>query len=476
METLPVAAIILAAGASTRMGRPKQLLPVGGRPMVRRVAEAVCAAGPAQVIVVVGAYAEAVRQALAGLPLQVIANEQWAAGMSTSLHAGLRAVEPGVRAALIVLADQPGLTPDLIRALVDRYQATGIPVVAPFFRGRRGSPVLFDRALFGELLAVEGDEGGRQVLARYEQRLARVEVAAAELLRDVDTRQEYEQLITFPDEEKRNSIMADELLRSLKHLIIDMDGVLYRGKEAIPGTNAFLSFLREQGIGFLLMTNNSTRTPQQYAERLAAMDVAVRPDEIFTSAEATARYLAGIAPTGARVFVIGMDGLFSALRDAGFSIVEDRADYVVAGMDFTVCYERLAQATLQIRAGAPFIGTNPDLTFPSERGIVPGAGALLALLEAGSGVRPRIIGKPDTAMVEQALSRLSARRESTGMLGDRLETDILAGRRAGLPTLLVLTGVTDRAMLASSDMQPDLVYDDVSHLHRVWKQVLETNH
>jgi len=267
--------------------------------------------------------------------------------------------------------------------------------------------------------------------------------------------------------------MINEQLLALTHLIIDMDGVLYRGKEGIPGTNAFLSFLREREIGFLLMTNNSTRTPQQYAARLAEMDVSVRPEEIFTSAQATARYLADIAQAGARVFVVGMDGLVTALRDAGFTLVEDRPDYVVAGMDFTICFGRLADATLHIRAGAPFIGTNPDLTFPSERGIVPGCGALLGLLEAGSGVAPLIIGKPQTAMVEQALARMSAGPKTTGMLGDRLETDVLAGQRAGLPTLLVLSGVTDRALLQTSDIQPDLVFDDVSHLHREWQRLLD---
>jgi 4-nitrophenyl phosphatase len=141
-------------------------------------------------------------------------------------------------------------------------------------------------------------------------------------------------------------------------------------------------------------------------------------------------------------------------------------------MDFTICYERLAQATLQIRAGAEFIGTNPDLTFPSERGIVPGAGSLLAFLTAATGVEPVVIGKPETAMIELALARMDAEPQATAMLGDRLETDILAGKRAGLVTLLVLSGVTDEQVLARSDLQPDLVCDDVAHLHGVWGGVL----
>lgn len=266
--------------------------------------------------------------------------------------------------------------------------------------------------------------------------------------------------------------MDNDELRNLRHLIIDMDGVLYRGKTAIPGTGALLDFLREQGIGFLLATNNSTKTPQQYVARLAAMEVAVEPEEILTSAQATAAYLRGIAPMGARVFVVGQDGLFTALREAGFAPVEERPDFVVVGMDFNVCYERLAQATLHIRAGARFIGTNADRTFPSERGIVPGAGSLLALLETATNVAPTVIGKPGTALVEQALARMNAHAATTGMLGDRLDTDILAGRRAGLVTLLVMSGVTDAETLAGSELQPDLVFRDVGHLHAIWEEVI----
>lgn len=263
-----------------------------------------------------------------------------------------------------------------------------------------------------------------------------------------------------------------DLLRNLRHLVIDMDGVLYRGSEAIPGTGEFIDFLRTQGIGFVLATNNATRTQQQFVDKLAGMGVIVQASEVLTSSLATAGYLADLVPSSTRIFVVGMDGLRTALEEAGFDLVEDNAEYVVAGMDFSICYERLAQAALQIRAGASFIGTNPDLTFPSEQGIVPGAGSLLAFLEAATGVTPTVIGKPGTAMMEQALAHMKAQPANTAMVGDRLETDILAGQRAGLRTLLVLSGVTDRATLAKSDIQPDLVFDDVSHLHATWARVL----
>jgi 4-nitrophenyl phosphatase len=262
-------------------------------------------------------------------------------------------------------------------------------------------------------------------------------------------------------------------LRAIKHLIVDMDGVLYRGDELISGTAEFITFLRREGIAFVLATNNSTKTPRQFVDKLAGMGVAIAPDEVLTSALATAGHLAEIARPGTRVFMVGQDGLRAALKDKGFDLVEAGAEYVVAGMDFTICYERLARATLQIRAGARFIGTNPDKTFPSERGIVPGAGSLLAFLEAATGVAPEVIGKPGTAMMAQALARMNARPEATAVLGDRLETDILAGRRAGLATLLVLSGITDRRLLASSEIQPDLVFDDVAHLHAAWKEELD---
>jgi 4-nitrophenyl phosphatase len=262
-------------------------------------------------------------------------------------------------------------------------------------------------------------------------------------------------------------------LRSIKHLIVDMDGVLYRGSELIPGTAEFITFLRRAGIAFVLATNNSTKTPQQFVDKLAGMGVRIEPDDILTSAQATAGHLAGIASPGARVFMVGQDGLRAALQEKGFDLVEEEAEYVVAGMDFTICYERLAQATLQIRAGAQFIGTNPDKTFPSERGIVPGAGSLLAFLGAATGVDPEVIGKPGTAMMAQALARMGARPEASAVLGDRLETDILAGQRAGLATLLVLSGVTNRTLLADSEIQPDLVFDDVAHLHAAWKEAVD---
>ena len=189
-----VAAVVLAAGGSTRMGQPKQLLTVRGRPMLRSVSEAVCAIGLEQVVVVVGAHRDAVMKALDGLSVTVIVNEEWFCGLSSSLRAGIGALRPGIEAALVVLADQPALTPELLSTLVDRYRASGAPIVAPVHRGQRGNPVLFDRALFTELMAVEGDTGGRQILKRHEQEVDQVETMDSAILMDIDTWQDYERL------------------------------------------------------------------------------------------------------------------------------------------------------------------------------------------------------------------------------------------------------------------------------------------
>jgi molybdenum cofactor cytidylyltransferase len=204
----PVAALVLAAGGSTRMGQPKQLMLLGGRPMVRRVVAAVCDAGLSQVVVVVGAHGENVKQALTGLPADIVVNEAWAEGMSTSLRAGLEALRPEIQAAFVVLADQPGLTPALLRQLVDAYHTTGAPIVAPFFQGQRGNPVLFARSLFPELLALEGDQGGRALLVRHPELVEQVELDDPAVILDVDTGQDYEKATQLAVRERNHRGLA----------------------------------------------------------------------------------------------------------------------------------------------------------------------------------------------------------------------------------------------------------------------------
>ena len=186
-----IGAVILAAGGSRRMGQPKQLLLVDGQPMVRRVAEAVCSAGLEQVVVVLGAAADQVRVAIEGLPAEVVCNVHWAEGMSTSLRAGIGALRAEIQAALVVLADQPGLTPGLVHQLVDCYLGTGASIVVPVYQGQRGNPVLFDRCLFPDLLRLEGDRGGRALFKRYEKQLQPLDVDDPAVILDVDDWADY---------------------------------------------------------------------------------------------------------------------------------------------------------------------------------------------------------------------------------------------------------------------------------------------
>jgi len=260
-------------------------------------------------------------------------------------------------------------------------------------------------------------------------------------------------------------------LAHVHNLIIDMDGVLYRESDPMPGLVHFFDFLRQRGIRFVLATNNSTRTPAQYVAKMAGMGVQITPDDLITSAQATAAFLREIAPPGTPVYAVGQQGLTAALQEAGFVLDSHRAEFVVAGFDIGVTYETLKTATLLIRGGARFIGTNPDATLPTPEGMAPGAGAILAAIRAATDVAPTIIGKPEPTMFHQAMARLGATLADTAALGDRLETDILAAQRTGLLSLLVLTGVTDRTLLAESEIQPDLVFEDIADLRHKWAEL-----
>lgn len=258
----------------------------------------------------------------------------------------------------------------------------------------------------------------------------------------------------------------------IRHLIIDMDGVLYRESDPMPGLVDFFDFLRQRDIRFVLATNNSTRTPEQYVEKMAGMGVQITPAGLITSAQATAAYLREIAPPGTPVYAVGQIGLTTALRQAGFALDSHRAEFVVAGLDTHVTYEKLKTATLLIHRGATFIGTNPDATLPTPEGLAPGAGALLAAIQTATSIAPKIIGKPEPTMYQQAMTRLGAAPANTAALGDRLETDILAAQRTGLLSLLVLSGATNRALLAESEVKPDLVFQDIADLREKWMGLL----
>lgn len=262
---------------------------------------------------------------------------------------------------------------------------------------------------------------------------------------------------------------------NLEAVIMDMDGVLWRGDTPLPGMRDFVAFLRELGLPFALATNNSSRLPTDYVAKLKRLGIdAMQPEQIVTSGTATAAYLRANYPPQTRVHVLGMDGLRAMLREAGLHVVDEGESdpdvaVVVAGIDFNLSYAAASRAALLIRGGAAFIGTNPDKTFPTPEGLVPGAGSLLALLEAATDVPPLVIGKPETAMFGAALEQLGSSAARTLMIGDRLNTDILGAQAAGMCTALVLTGVTTRDELKQSDVQPDGVYEDLPHLQRDWQ-------
>lgn len=258
-------------------------------------------------------------------------------------------------------------------------------------------------------------------------------------------------------------------LRTIKAFIIDMDGVLYRGRTRLPGARAFLQALQQADVPHVLLTNNSMQTVAQYVEKLRRMGIEVPAERIMTSAVATALYLADHAEPGTHVYTIGMVGLEEALREQGFVLTDESPAYVVVGLDEAVTYEKLSTATLAIRAGATFIGTNPDRTLPSERGLEPGAGAILAAIEAATDVKPQIIGKPQPGAFNMALKKLRTDPGDTAMLGDRLETDIVGGAGAGLRTILVLTGATSRSDLATADVEPDMVFESLEPLLAAWR-------
>ncbi len=256
-------------------------------------------------------------------------------------------------------------------------------------------------------------------------------------------------------------------LGDMRAAVIDMDGVLWEGDRPMPGLVEFFDALRQRQIRFVLATNNASRTPEQYLAKLARMGVTATADEIFTSAMATAFYLSERSPAGARLYVIGEDGLLRALGERGFTFCElyqNGADYVVVGMDHGLSWDKLATATLNIRAGAVFVGTNPDVTLPTEHGITHGNGAILAALQTATGVAPIVIGKPEPTMYQQALRRLGSDPALTVGIGDRLETDILGAVRAGLPSVLVLSGVSRREDLDTVAYRPTWVKADIQEI------------
>ncbi|MEF8795724.1 MAG: HAD-IIA family hydrolase, partial [Salinivenus sp.] len=225
--------------------------------------------------------------------------------------------------------------------------------------------------------------------------------------------------------------------------LLDMDGVLVREGVALPGAQEFIERLRERGLPFLVLTNNSIYTRRDLAARLSNAGLEVPEEQIWTSAVATAQFLSDQVP-GASAYVIGEAGLTTALHEVGYTLTDADPDFVVLGETRTYSFQNITAAVRLINQGARFIATNPDVTGPSPEGPLPATGSVAALITKATGQDPYFIGKPNPIMIRSALNRIEAHSETTAMVGDRMDTDILAGMEAGLTTYLVLTGSTDQ--------------------------------
>lgn len=249
----------------------------------------------------------------------------------------------------------------------------------------------------------------------------------------------------------------------LKNYLIDMDGVLISGNTLIPGADQFIQRLRSRDARFLLLTNNPRQTPRDLAFKLQMVGLDIDSSNIYNSAMATAHFLQAQRP-GGTAYVIGESGLTSALHDVGYIITEHRPDYVVLGETPNYSFDQVSKAVQLILAGSRFIATNPDATGPTESGIVPACGAMAALIEKATGIAPFFIGKPNPLMMRSALNYLGVHSEDTFMIGDRMDTDIIAGVQSGLGTILVLSGVTRVGDVPKFPYTPNFIVDSVANI------------
>lgn len=256
------------------------------------------------------------------------------------------------------------------------------------------------------------------------------------------------------------------LLQKYMSFLLDLDGTIFRGKEVIPEAPQFIERLKEENKPYLYLTNNSSATPEQLAERLTRMGIEATPQKFFTSAMATAQMIRDLEkekdPARVSIYVIGEQGLHQALQDQGFTIVDQApADYVVVGIDRSFTYEKMKQAVRGIYKGARFISTNRDRAIPTEEGLAPGNGSLTAAIAYATGQEPINVGKPEAAMIRLALASINMLEKDTLLIGDNLETDISAGMKSGVDTLLVLTGFSQEQDLVKSSIQPTHIKKDL---------------
>lgn len=254
--------------------------------------------------------------------------------------------------------------------------------------------------------------------------------------------------------------------------LTDMDGVLVHENDALPGAVELIEQWKADGTEFLVLTNNSIFTPRDLAARLRASGLDVPEERLWTSALATAEFVAQQKPHGS-AYVIGEAGLITALHEKGFIMTDRDPDFVIVGETRTYSFEQVTTAIRLIAAGARFVATNPDATGPSADGILPATGAIAALMTKATGLEPYIVGKPNPMMFRSALNKIGAHSEETGMIGDRMDTDIVAGMEAGLHTVLVLTGIATRDNITVFPFRPVEVLDGVYQLVRGYGESTE---
>lgn len=248
-----------------------------------------------------------------------------------------------------------------------------------------------------------------------------------------------------------------------KTYLIDMDGVLVHGQNAIPGAVEFIQRLIKGGHKHLVLTNNSRYTPSDLQHRLQSVGISVEAKHIYSSALATAAFVQSQKPGGS-AYVLGDTGLYQALADVGYALTEYNPDYAILGETESYPYDKIIRATRLISAGARFIATNPDASGPTEHGMTPACGAVAALIEKATGFHPYFVGKPNPLMMRSALRYLDEHSENAAMVGDRMDTDIKVGLESGLETILVLTGVTSAEMVAHFPYRPNHVVNSVADI------------